>query len=176
MRVATHDPNGTKHNYTSFDSKLPGRFDHSYLEIIRNPLETGRRMLPMKQKTFDWSFVFPLIACESSPSVKTPPLSIMSDKPLNRFRRVAIWEGISFLLLLGIAMPIKYGLGNPWPVKVVGWGHGILFTAYIIFLFQVATEYSWSFRKSFLAFLASLVPFGPFLFDRHLEKELVEVV
>ncbi|SVE17025.1 uncharacterized protein METZ01_LOCUS469879, partial [marine metagenome] len=48
----------------------------------------------------------------------------MSDKTLKRFRKTAIWEGISFLVLLGIAMPIKYGLGNPMPVKIVGMTHG----------------------------------------------------
>lgn len=98
----------------------------------------------------------------------------MPDRTLNRFRKIAIWEGISFLLLLGIAMPIKYALGNPWPVKIVGWAHGVLFVAYVIFLFQAAAEHSWSLKKSAVAFVASLVPFGPFLFDRHLTKELAE--
>ena len=95
----------------------------------------------------------------------------MQDKTLNRFRKVAIWEGISFLILLGIAMPIKYGLGNPIPVKVVGMTHGILFIAYVILLIQVAMEYDWPFKKSALAFVASLIPFGPFLFDGRLAKE-----
>ncbi|MDA0347128.1 MAG: DUF3817 domain-containing protein [Verrucomicrobia bacterium] len=95
----------------------------------------------------------------------------MQDKTLNRFRKVAIWEGISFLILLGIAMPIKYGLGNPIPVKVVGMIHGILFIAYVILLIQAAMEYDWPFKKSALAFAASLIPFGPFLFDRRLAKE-----
>ncbi|MCZ6672948.1 MAG: DUF3817 domain-containing protein [Verrucomicrobia bacterium] len=95
----------------------------------------------------------------------------MPDKTLNRFRKVAIWEGTSFLVLLLVAMPIKYGLGNPWPVKVAGWAHGILFVAYVLFLFQAITEYSWSFKKSLLGFIASLLPFGPFIFDRKLERE-----
>jgi integral membrane protein len=98
----------------------------------------------------------------------------MNDKTLKRFRRTAIWEGVSFLLLLGIAMPIKYGLGNPIPVKVVGMTHGILFIAYVIFLIQAAMQYSWPFKKVCLAFVASIVPFGPFLFDRRLERESTE--
>lgn len=98
----------------------------------------------------------------------------MSDslKTLNRFRKTAFWEGISFVLLLFIAMPIKYGLGNPWPVKVVGMAHGILFILYVLFLIQAAMAYNWPFRKSVLAFVASLLPFGPFIFDRGLEKEV----
>lgn len=97
----------------------------------------------------------------------------MSDntKTLIRFRKTAFWEGVSFLLLLGIAMPIKYGLGNPYPVKVIGMAHGLLFIAYVLFLIQCAMEYDWPFKKSALAFVASLLPFGPFIFDRRLEKE-----
>ena len=97
----------------------------------------------------------------------------MSDKTLKRFRKTAIWEGISFLVLLGIAMPIKYGLGNPMPVKIVGMTHGILFILYVIFLIQAAMEYDWPFKKSALAFIAALLPFGPFVFDRRLERESV---
>ena len=99
-----------------------------------------------------------------------------SNKTLTRFRKTAIWEGVSFLLLLGIAMPIKYGLGNPYPVKVIGMAHGILFIAYVIFLIQCALEYDWPFKKSALAFVASLVPFGPFIFDKRLERESAEEI
>jgi integral membrane protein len=95
----------------------------------------------------------------------------MQDKTLNRFRKVAIWEGISWILLLFVAVPVKYGLGNPILVKIVGPIHGILFTAYVIFLIQAAMEYDWPLKKSALAFVASLLPFGPFLFDRRLAKE-----
>ena len=98
----------------------------------------------------------------------------MSDKTLKRFRKTAFWEGVSFLLLLGIAMPIKYGLGNPYPVKVLGMAHGLLFVAYMVFLLQAAMEYDWPFKKSCLAFIASFLPFGPFIFDRKLERESTE--
>ena len=94
-----------------------------------------------------------------------------NNKTLNRFRKTAFWEGVSFLLLLGIAMPIKYGLGNPYPVKVIGMAHGVLFIAYVIFLILAAMEYDWPLKKSVIAFLASLVPFGPFIFDKRLEQE-----
>ena len=68
-------------------------------------------------------------------------------------------------------MPIKYGLGNPYPVKIVGMAHGILFILYVIFLIQAAMEYDWPFKKSLLAFIAAFLPFGPFIFDRKLAKE-----
>lgn len=95
----------------------------------------------------------------------------MEEKSLKRFRKVAIWEGTSFLLLLFIAMPIKYGLGIPEFVKVIGMAHGILFILYCVLLIQVATEFSWPLKKSFLGFIAAFLPFGPFVFDRGLEKE-----
>ena len=98
----------------------------------------------------------------------------MNDKSLNRFRKVAIWEGISFILLVFVAMPIKYGLGMPQFVRVIGMAHGILFIAYVILLIQVAMEYDWSGKKSALGFIASLLPFGTFIFDRKLAREITE--
>lgn len=100
----------------------------------------------------------------------------MSDdiKTLNRFRKVAFWEGVSWVVLLFIAMPIKYGLGNEMGVKVVGPIHGGLFVAYVIFLIMAAMEYDWPFKKSALGFVASLVPFGPFIFDKQLVRESTE--
>ena len=58
-------------------------------------------------------------------------------KQLHRFRMVAIAEGISFLVLLGIAMPLKYILDVPEAVKVVGWIHGALFVTFIYFAFEI---------------------------------------
>ena len=92
-------------------------------------------------------------------------------KQLHRFRMVAIAEGISFLVLLGIAMPLKYLLDMPMAVKVVGWVHGALFVAFIYFAFEIFT----SFKKEILwlakAFLASIFPFGTFILDRELKME-----
>jgi integral membrane protein len=90
------------------------------------------------------------------------------QKLLRKFRRVAIPEGISFLVLLGLAMPLKYGLGIEWPVKVVGWAHGVLFIAYCYYVLRCWIAYRWSVRFAALAFVASLLPFGPFVIDRRL--------
>ena len=96
----------------------------------------------------------------------------MQDKTLTRFRKTAFWESVSFIVLLFIAMPIKYGLGNPLPVKYIGMAHGILFILYVLFLIHVVMEHGWPFNKWVLALIASIVPFGPFLFDRRLKREL----
>ena len=92
-------------------------------------------------------------------------------KILRRFRMVAIAEGISFLVLLLIAMPLKYMLDMPMMVKVVGWIHGALFVSFFYFAFEVFT----TFKKVFLwlgkAFLAAIIPFGTFLLDKELKME-----
>ena len=92
-------------------------------------------------------------------------LSTLLKSSLGRLRIVAILEGISFLILLGIAMPLKYIAGIPEVVRVVGMAHGVLFVLYVILLIQVAIEKSWSFKKSILAFIASFIPFGTFYAD-----------
>jgi len=84
---------------------------------------------------------------------------------LGRLRIVAVLEGISLLVLIGIAMPIKYMAGNPQPVRIVGMAHGVLFILYVLMLIQVAIERNWSWKKAILAFIASFIPFGTFYAD-----------
>jgi len=97
--------------------------------------------------------------------------SMNLSSSIGRFRWIALLEGISFLVLLGIAMPVKYILGFPILVKYVGWAHGLLFVLYGIGLVQCAAEYSWGFNKIVIAFVASLVPFGTFWLDKQLKEE-----
>lgn len=93
--------------------------------------------------------------------------------PIRRFRLTALAEGSSFLVLLCIAMPIKYLMGMPRVVTIVGAIHGILFLLYVAQLAKLRTTHQWDDKFSFYAFLASLLPFGPFIFDKHLrEKEV----
>ena len=87
---------------------------------------------------------------------------------LSRFRLVGFYEGLSYLLLLGIAMPAKYIFGIPELVKYVGWAHGVLFIAYMFALLQVTLEYKWSVAKIAAGVVASLLPFGPFILDKKL--------
>jgi integral membrane protein len=86
------------------------------------------------------------------------------------FRLAALVEGISFLLLLFIAMPFKYLGDEPRPVLYVGWMHGFLFVVYGLLLLKVWIQYRWSFKQAFLAFVASLVPFGTFVLDKRLKR------
>ncbi len=93
------------------------------------------------------------------------------NNALGRFRLVALLEGVSYLVLLFIAMPLKYWANIPEVVKYTGWAHGVLFVLYIVLLLQVWIQYRWSFIKVLLAFIASLVPFGTFVLDSKLKKE-----
>jgi len=89
---------------------------------------------------------------------------------VGKVRAVGALEGISFLLLLGVAVPLKRLAGIPEPVTWVGWIHGLLFISYCLVLLLALVNGALSFKKSGIAFLASLVPFGPFLFDRKLAE------
>ncbi len=87
-----------------------------------------------------------------------------------RFKWISLAEGLSFLVLLGIAMPLKYGFDMPLAVKYTGWVHGVLFVVYIYAVYPTAKSLKWSFSRTFFALTASLLPFGPFIFDRNLNK------
>jgi integral membrane protein len=91
--------------------------------------------------------------------------------PLGRFRAVAFWEGLSFLVLLLLAMPLKYLLGLPQMVRGVGMAHGVLFIAYVYTLMMAALEHRWGFTRVVVAFVASLVPGGTFWLDAQLRRE-----
>lgn len=90
---------------------------------------------------------------------------------LGQLRIIAFIEGISFLVLLGIAMPLKYMMDQPQAVRVVGMAHGVLFIGFCWLLFLVAVEYKWAIRRTMLAFASSLIPFGTFWADVKLFRE-----
>ncbi|MBK7941373.1 MAG: DUF3817 domain-containing protein [Flavobacteriales bacterium] len=85
---------------------------------------------------------------------------------LARFRTVAIAEGWSFLVLLFVAMPLKYMIGWPWAVKVVGWAHGVLFVWYWVAAVPLFTKLKWDVERIVGLGLASVLPFGTFVMER----------
>ena len=82
------------------------------------------------------------------------------------FRVVAFLEGVSYLLLLFIATPIKYMVGDPQYVKMLGMPHGLLFIGYIVLAFLLKNEYKWNNRTFIVVLIASLIPFGTFYIDK----------
>ena len=81
-------------------------------------------------------------------------------------------EGTSFLLLLGIAMPLKYMMGITEAVRYIGMAHGVLFIAYILMLLVATGKIKMPLWAMPLGILGSFLPFGPFIFDYLLKKNL----
>lgn len=92
-------------------------------------------------------------------------------KTFSNFRKVAFAEGVSFLVLLCVAMPLKYFAGMPLAVTMVGSLHGILFVAFGVMANEVRGEYKKDFRWLMRAGLASILPFGTFVMDKQWKKE-----
>ena len=86
----------------------------------------------------------------------------------NQFRKLAKIEGLSLLLILFVTMPLKYFMDMPTPNKMVGMVHGLLFVAYVVFLFVIARKLRWSVQKILIGFLSGVIPFGPFIFEKYL--------
>ncbi|MBC7874033.1 MAG: DUF3817 domain-containing protein [Ferruginibacter sp.] len=96
-------------------------------------------------------------------------------KTFSWFRKIAFAEGVSFLVLLFIAMPLKYLADIPIAVTVVGGLHGLLFVSFLIFAFLVKEEYKKNIGWMVKSFLASIIPFGTFVMDKQWKKEEAEV-
>ena len=90
---------------------------------------------------------------------------------IGRLRAIGFIEGLSFLLLLGVAMPLKYFAGMPQAVTAAGWVHGILFISFCIALTQAHQDANWSPWRSGTVLIAALLPFGPFAIDKKLRRE-----
>lgn len=84
----------------------------------------------------------------------------------NFFKHIVFWEGISLLVLLFIAMPLKYLMDIPLGVKVVGMAHGVLFIAYILIATYLKPKLQWNLSIFVIIVLASFVPFGTFYVER----------
>ena len=78
-------------------------------------------------------------------------------------------EGVSYLLLLFIAMPLKYAYDMPMAVKITGMAHGVLFVAYCMVLALCMKKFSWKLSFGVYLFIATLIPFGTFVTDRKLK-------
>ncbi len=94
----------------------------------------------------------------------------MKKDVLDYFRLIGFIEGLSYLALLFIAMPLKYMYGYPEAVKAVGMAHGVLFILFVVLLAGAAQKYRFSLSNSILFFVASLIPFGTFFTDKKLKE------
>lgn len=90
---------------------------------------------------------------------------------LSWLRKAGIAEGISFLVLMCIAMPLKYFFQQPLAVSVVGWIHGVLFVVFIFLAWEYKTDREKNLKWFAVAFAAALLPAGTFFFDKKLKQE-----
>lgn len=89
---------------------------------------------------------------------------------LGRLRVINALEGLSYLLLVGVAMPLKYFAGSPEAVHLLGRVHGLLFVLFIVAMVPVASSQGWGFKHTAQVVGASLVPFGALLLERWFRK------
>ncbi len=85
---------------------------------------------------------------------------------LNIFRIVAFFEGVSYILLLFIATPIKYFMDDRQYVEMLGLPHGILFMTYVVLAFMLKKDMGWTDKQFRNVLLASIIPFGTFYIDK----------
>ena len=90
----------------------------------------------------------------------------MSVALIRIFRWTSTLEAISFLVLLGVAMPLKYIWGMPEAVSIIGMAHGVLFVLYLLLAYYVAQELKWSNHTLFIVMICAILPFGPFYAER----------
>ena len=96
-------------------------------------------------------------------------LTFIND-PLYRFRIVALIEGLSFLLLLFVSMPLKYYLGYATFSWYVGMAHGVLFILYVVLAIEILIRRKITFWQFLRVLIASIVPFGTFFNERMLKN------
>jgi integral membrane protein len=94
-------------------------------------------------------------------------------KTYTPFRKIAFAEGVSFLVLLLIAMPLKYMANYPMATTIVGGLHGLLFIAFVVMAWEVKKEYNRDWGWLGKALLASFLPFGTFVMDKQWRKEAI---
>jgi integral membrane protein len=92
------------------------------------------------------------------------------NNPIPALRTIGLLEACSFLILVGVAMPLKYFAGQPGAVKVVGWIHGVLFLIFCGALLRTVLVARWPLSRAALIFVAALLPFGPFVIDRRMKR------
>jgi integral membrane protein len=102
--------------------------------------------------------------------VTTADVTTAEDGKLARFRMVSLAEGVSFLLLLCVGMPLKYGAHMPAATMIFGSIHGLLFLAYLALAYDVKQTQNWDGKRFAVVLIASVLPTGPFWLHKSLKK------
>ncbi len=93
-----------------------------------------------------------------------------TKNPIPVLRALALAEAVSFLVLVGVAMPLQYFAGLPAAVQTAGWVHGVLFVVFCAALVRTSLVAKWPVGRGAIVFVAALLPFGPFVVDRRMKR------
>lgn len=88
------------------------------------------------------------------------------SKLLPVFRIVALLEGLSYILLLFVATPLKYFADDPQYVKLLGMPHGLLFIAYVVIAVLISKDMKWDSKTLWIVLIAAIIPFGTFYIEK----------
>ena len=94
----------------------------------------------------------------------------MVENSVKKFGFINTVEGYSYLVLLFIAMPLKYMFDMPLAVKIAGMTHGVLFIIFCLLLVQAWSDTKWAFKENIIFFVASLIPFGTFFTKKRIQS------
>ena len=97
------------------------------------------------------------------------PKESKMNNSVKMFGLINTIEGYSYLILLFIAMPLKYAFGFPLAVKIAGMAHGVLFIAFLALLVMAWRDAKWAFTENIIFFIASLIPFGTFFTKKRIK-------
>ena len=98
-------------------------------------------------------------------------MSLFLTNSLYRFRKLALVEGISFLLIIFVSMPLKHWMGIPIVNKYFGWAHGILFIIYVVLAIEILVRRKVDFIQFLRIIIASIIPFGTFFNEKMLREQ-----
>ncbi len=98
--------------------------------------------------------------------------NLYMSKLLPTFRIVALLEGVSYILLLFIATPLKYFADDPQYVRMLGMPHGLLFIAYVVMAVLMSKDMKWDGKTLMIVLVASIIPFGTFYIDKKYLKSV----
>jgi integral membrane protein len=144
---------------------------HCTYKFFAHPAQPLKRRISLNINALPFYFPRPRRA-HASPSWRLAKClrcaKLVPMASIRTLRRLGLIEGCSFLVLLFIAMPLKYLFGQPMAVTWVGWAHGVLFMAFAFQLAMVFFQHRWSIPRAATAMAAALLPFGPFVLDRRM--------
>ncbi len=95
----------------------------------------------------------------------------LKSNAIDRLRLASLLDGVSYLVLLGVAMPLKYLAGIPFAVRIVGMAHGLLFLALCACLLEALLRRRLSFGWCVIVFVCALLPVAQFLLERRLKEK-----